>query len=296
VPSSVPVEGERTAPGASMKGKLCVVTGANSGIGLVTVRELAERGAEVVLVCRDERKGRVALDEVRSAIPDARLDLALADFASLAEVRRLAARLAARGRLDVLVNNAGLMLSERRLTVDGFETTFAVNHLAPFLLTNLLLDVLRASAPARVVTVASRAHSRAQLDFADLNAERRFDGWTTYCRSKLCNVLFNAELARRIEGSGVTANALHPGVIATGFGRETTGMWRWMLRIARGFMATPEQGARTQVYLATAPEVEGVNGGYFVDCRRAAASTAGADAAAARRLWDASARMVGLPA
>jgi NAD(P)-dependent dehydrogenase (short-subunit alcohol dehydrogenase family) len=279
-----------------MRGKVCMVTGANSGLGLVTVHELARRGAEVVLVCRDAAKGQRAIDEVRAAVPGSSLDLLLADFASLDDVRRLARDYDASGRrLDVLVNNAGLMLTERRTTRDGFEYTFAVNHLAPFLLTNLLLDSLRRSGSSRIVNVASRAHTRASLDFDDLNSERRFDGWTVYCRSKLCNVLFNRELARRIAGSGVTANALHPGVIATGFGREATGLWKWALALARSFMATPEKGADTQVYLACAPEVAGVNGAYFVNRRQVATSAAGADEAAARRLWETSARMVALP-
>jgi len=279
----------------NLVGKVCMVTGANSGLGLASVHELARRGAEVVLVCRDPRKGADAAAAVRSVAPGARVDLLLADFAALDEVRDLARKFLQSGRrIDVLVNNAGLMLTERRLTRDGFEYTFAVNHLAPFLLTNLLLDVLQRDGGGRIVNVASRAHTRARLPLDDLEATRDYDGWRVYCRSKLCNVLFNLELARRIEGSGVTANALHPGVIATGFGREATGFWKWLLRAGRFVMAPPEKGAATQVYLAASPEVAGESGKYFVDCRPRPTSRAGADREAARRLWEVSERMVGL--
>ncbi|HZR82372.1 MAG TPA: SDR family oxidoreductase [Candidatus Binatia bacterium] len=283
-------------PGSTvdMRGKVCMVTGANSGLGLATVRELAHAGADVVLVCRDRAKADAAIESVRREIPDARLELLLADFASLADVRRLADDFRRSGRpLDVLVNNAGLMLTERRTTADGFEYTFAVNHLAPFLLTSLLREPLAAAEGGRVVNVASRAHTRASLDLDDLNAERGFDGWRAYCRSKLCNVLFNRELARRLGGTRVTANALHPGVIATGFGREATGFWKWLLRAGRFVMSPPEKGAATQVYLATSPAVAGVTGEYFVDCRPVATSRAGADPELARRLWESSERMVG---
>lgn len=280
-----------------MRGKTCIVTGANSGVGLATARELARQGAFVVLLCRDHGRGEAALDDVRAAATGPAPELALADFAALDDVRRFAASFRDSGRpLDVLVNNAGLMLTERRVSADGFEMTFAVNHLAPFLLTNLLLDALRASAPARIVNVASRAHSRAGLDLDDLNAERSFGGWQAYCRSKLCNILFTAELARRIEGSGVTANSLHPGVVATGFGREAGSFWAPLLRIGRFVMTTPERGARTQVYLASAPEVAATNGRYFVACRPGRTSREAADPTLARRLWDESARMVGLAA
>jgi NAD(P)-dependent dehydrogenase (short-subunit alcohol dehydrogenase family) len=272
-----------------------MVTGANSGVGLVSARELARQGWSVLLVCRDRARGEEALASVRASASGPPPELLLADFASLDDVRRLAADVAGR-RIDVLMNNAGLMLTERRETRDGFETTFGVNHLAPFLLTNLLLDGLRANAPTRIVNVSSRAHTRTTLDFDDLNAEKSFDGWQAYCRSKLCNVLFNQELARRLEGTGVTANALHPGMVATGFGRETSGLWGALLKVGRFVMTTPEKGARTQVWLATAPEVAGMSGRYFIDCKAVATSRAGADPVAAARLWGASAKMVGLPA
>lgn len=281
---------------AGMEGKVCLVTGANSGLGLATARALAGLGAEVSLVSRDRARGEAALAEVKQAARGAPPRLLLADFASLADVRRLADEVRAGGRLDVLVNNAGLMLTERRLTRDGYETTFAVNHLAPFLLTNLLLDPLRAAGRARVVNVASRAHTRATLDFDDLQGERGFDGWRAYCRSKLCNVLFNLELARRLAGSGVSSNALHPGVIATGFGRETTGFWRVLLSVGRFVMKSPEAGAATQIYLASSPDVEGVSGKYFIDSHPVPPSRAGSDPEAAKRLWQVSERLVGIAA
>lgn len=276
-----------------MSGKTCVVTGANSGIGFITARELARRNADVTLVCRNEQKGRAAQDEIRKAVDrDTRLELA--DFASLDAVQDLALRLRAQPPIDVLVNNAGLMATERSETVDGFEYTFAVNHLAPFLLTNLLLDRLRERGEARIVNVASRAHSRVDLDLDDLQSEKSFGGWNAYCRSKLCNVLFSAELARRIDGTGVTSNALHPGVIASGFGRENRGLWKWAMMLARIAMVSPEEGAKTQIHLATSDEVRGTNGAYFVDAKPAATSAQGADPELARKLWEASEKLVEL--
>lgn len=276
----------------TLDGKLCFVTGANSGIGLVTARELARQGADVLLGCRRPEQGRAASEEIARVTGRAPTVL-VADFASLAEVRDLASRVAALGRpIDVLVNNAGLMLTERRTTADGFEMTFGVNHLATFLLTRLLLD--RIAPDGRIVTVASRAHKRSTLDFDDLQSERGYDGWRTYCRSKLCNVLFNLELARRLGPGGITANSLHPGVIATGFGRETTGFWRIGFRIIRPFQKTAEQGAATSIYLASSPEVRGMTGRYFADCRPVEPSRAGSDPAAAKRLWEITEGLLGL--
>jgi NAD(P)-dependent dehydrogenase (short-subunit alcohol dehydrogenase family) len=283
-------EGERI-----LQGKLCLVTGANSGIGLITARELVRRGADVLLACRRPEQGHAACAQIARETGRAPLDLLVADFASLAEVRGLAERVRALGRpLDVLVNNAGLMLTERVLTRDGFETMFGVNHLAPFLLTRLLRD--RLPPDGRVVTVASRAHKRAILDFDDLQGERSFGGWEAYCRSKLCNVLFSAELARRLGSPGPTSNSLHPGVVATGFGREGNALWRGALRLARPLMTSPEEGAATTLYLAASPDVQGVTGHYFVRCRAAEPSRAGSDARVAARLWELSERLVGLAA
>lgn len=276
-----------------LDGKLCLVTGANSGIGLVTARELARKGSDLILACRRREQGEAAAREIESAVGRRPLALLVADFASLAEVRRLAEQIRSIGRpLDVLVNNAGLMLTERRVTADGFETTFAVNHLAPFLLTHLLREVL--ARDGRIVNVASRAHKRATLDFDDLQSERSFDGWGAYCRSKLCNLLFNAELARRLGSGGVTANCLHPGVVATGFGRESGGLWRIALRLGRPFMISAEKGAETSIYLASSPAVRGVTGRYFAKCQPTEPSRAASDPAAAVRLWETSERMVGI--
>lgn len=276
-----------------MHGKLCLVTGANSGIGLITARELVRQGADVLLTCRRPEAGRAACDWIAQETGRRPHDLLVADFASLAQVRELAAGVRALGRpLDVLVNNAGLMLTERQLTPDGFETVFAVNHLAPFLLTNLLRDLL--ATEGRVVTVASRAHKRAHLDFDDLQGERSYSGWNAYCRSKLCNVLFSAELARRLGSTGPTSNCLHPGVVATGFGREGNSLWRGALRIARPFMTSPEKGAETSVYLASSPAVRGVTGRYFVRCRPAQPSRAASDPETAARLWTLSERLTGI--
>lgn len=280
-----------------MTGKVVLVTGANSGIGKETARELARRGARVVMTARDPVRGEAALEEVR-ATTGGEADLLLLDFASLASVRDAAAEYRARyGRLDVLVNNAGLVLGERRVTADGYEMTFQVNHLGPFLLTNLLLDLLRASAPARVVNVTSAAHRSVRgLDFDDLMATRRYRAMEAYARSKLANILFTVELARRLDGTGVTANAVHPGSVATGFGRDgdTSGLLAFGLRLAAPFMKSPGRGARGPVWLASAPELEGVSGQYFAGTRRRTPSRAARDPAAAARLWEVSERLTGL--
>jgi NAD(P)-dependent dehydrogenase (short-subunit alcohol dehydrogenase family) len=275
-----------------MAGKVAVVTGAAGGIGLTTALGLARLGAEVVLTARDPVRGEAARAAVEAVAGPGRAHLHLADLGSLAEVRRLAAELARRPRLDVLLHNAGAMHAHRRETVDGLEETFAVNHLAPWLLTRLLLDRL-AAARARVVTVASEAHRIAPLDLDDLQSVRGWSAWTAYGRSKLCNVLFAAELARRLAGSGATSNSLHPGVVATGFGRNDGGLNRYFFTFLRPFLLTAEQGARTSIHVASAPELEGVTGRYFKRSREAQPSAAARDAGVARALWEASARLAG---
>jgi NAD(P)-dependent dehydrogenase (short-subunit alcohol dehydrogenase family) len=280
-----------------MKGRRVLVTGANAGIGKWTAIGLAERGASVVLHARNPEKGRAAQEEVKQASGGAPVDLLLADFASLAEVRRLAAELLERfDRLDVLVNNAGLISSRRVETADGYESTFAVNHLAPFLLTNLLLDRLIASAPSRIVTVSSRAHLRGDLDFDDLDFQRGYQGMTAYSRSKLANVLFTRELARRLEGTGVTANCLHPGVVRSDFGAggDLAGVMGMSWSLMQPFLLSPRQGAETSIYLASSPEVEGVSGEYFDRRRVARTSSRARDMATAGRLWRVSAERVGI--
>ena len=276
-----------------MKGKVCVVTGATSGIGKAAATALARLGATVVLVGRDRGRASAAATEIGSgsALPP---KVEIADFATMEQVRSLAERLGALERIDVLVNNAGLMLSERRSSPDGFEYVFAVNHLAPFLLTNLLLPKLTASAPARVVTVTSDAHTGARLDLDDPHLEREWASWRSYANSKLANILFTRELARRLDGTGVTANCAHPGIVRTRLFREGKPLTRLGVSLARPFFASPGRGADTIVYLASSPDVTGQTGGYYVKRRRREPSAAARDDAAARKLWEISEKMTGL--
>jgi NAD(P)-dependent dehydrogenase (short-subunit alcohol dehydrogenase family) len=276
-----------------MSGEVCVVTGATSGIGKATAAALAGRGAQVVLVGRDRGRGEAAAAELAAAGgPAPRLEVA--DLASMGQVRTLADRLGALERIDVLVNNAGLMAGQRRVTVDGFDEVFAVNHLAPFLLTNLLLGKLTAAGPGRVITVTSGAHAAARLDLDDLQLEHGWQSWRAYANSKLANILFTRELARRLEGSAVTANCAHPGLVRTRFGREARLPMRVAVTLARPFMLSARRGARTIVYLATSPEVAGATGGYYVKSQQREPSPGARDDAAARRLWQLSEELTGL--
>lgn len=276
-----------------MKGTVCVVTGATSGIGRAAATALAKLGATVVMVGRDRGRTEAAAAQI-AAVSASPPRAEIADLASLEQVRGLAGRLAGLERIDVLINNAGLVLGERRLTPDGLEHVFALNHLAPFLLTNLLLPTLTASAPARVITVTSDAHSAARLDLSDPNLEHGWDSWRSYANSKLANILFTRELARRLDGTGVTANCAHPGVVRTGFGRESRPLLKLGITIARPFMLSPERGADTIVYLASSPDVAGQTGGYYVKRQRREPSAAARDDAAARELWELSEKMTGL--
>jgi NAD(P)-dependent dehydrogenase (short-subunit alcohol dehydrogenase family) len=265
-----------------MQGKVCLVTGATSGIGKATALGLARLGATVVLVGRDPDIGKAARDEIAQHSGNAATDILLADLASQASIRQLAETFQQRyDRLDVLVNNAGISPIRRQVTVDGIELTFAVNVLAPFLLTNLLLDRLTASAPARVVNVASTAQS--PLNFADIQNERRYNALNVYSQSKLADILFTYELARRLQGTGVTANCLHPGVIATNLLRDLPAPIRALTKL---FFATPEKGARTSIYLASSPDVASVTGTYFVNSKPARSSRTTYSEADAKRLWD----------
>jgi NAD(P)-dependent dehydrogenase (short-subunit alcohol dehydrogenase family) len=276
-------------------GKTVLVTGANAGIGKATALALAQMGATVVMLCRSKSKGEAAQAEIKTASNNPNIDLILADFAALATVRRAAETILARyNRLDVLVNNAGLYLGERLVSADGYEMTFAVNHLAPFLLTNLLLDTLKAGAPTRIITVSSGAHAAGRMRFDDLQAERRYQGFRAYADSKLANILFTTELARRLADTGVTANSLHPGAVASNFAQDMGGIFGRLFQFARPFMRTPEQGAQTSIYLASAPEVAGVTGAYFADSKPARPAPQANDVVAARQLWDVSAALVGL--
>ncbi|WP_331116628.1 SDR family oxidoreductase [Archangium sp.] len=280
-----------------MQGKVCLVTGATSGIGLESVRALARLGATVVLSGRDPGRGEAALAEVRRTVPDAKLDLMLADLTSLASVRKLAQDFQARySRLDVLLNNAGLILDRRKLTEDGFEATFATNHLAHFLLTNLLLDLLKASGASRVVNVSSEGHRMGSLAFLDdVQVERGgYSGIKVYGNSKLANILFTRGLARRLEGTKVTTNSLHPGVVRTAFGLNSEGFFKHLVKLTAPFMLTAEGGARTSVYLASSPEVEGVSAKYFIKSKVARESKAARDDAAAEKLWRKSVELTGV--
>jgi len=279
-----------------MAGRTVLVTGASGGIGKATAVGLARLGARVGITGRDTARAEAAAADIRAASNNAAVDAFAADLSSQAEVRRVASEVLGRyPRLDVLVNNVGGFWAHRHVTADGLEHTFALNHLAPFLLTNLLLDRLKASAPARVITVSSGAHTAGRLDFDDLQGEQKYSGQRAYNASKLANVMFTYELARRLQGSGVTANVLHPGVVRTSFGAEDQAAFFTILSpLIRPFLKTTAQGAATSIYLASSPQVEGVTGQYFADGKPKQSSKSSYDTGVARRLWKVSADLVGL--
>jgi NAD(P)-dependent dehydrogenase (short-subunit alcohol dehydrogenase family) len=283
--------------GNELRGKTCMVTGASSGIGLVAARELARAGAAVVLVCRDGARGERALNEIVGASGNRNVELMLADLSSQDEIRRLARRfLDSKRPLHVLLNNAGVFMLRRTLTADGIETTFAVNHLAYFLLTNLLRPRLADCAPARIVNVASDAHRLrgVRMRFSDLEAAREYRAMRVYGQSKLCNILFTRELARRLAGTGVTANCLHPGMVATHLAANNGLFARTVLLLLKPFSLSAEQGAETSVYLCTSAEVEHVTGKYFAAKRERRPSRAAQDDEAALKLWEISEQMTRL--
>ncbi|MGB7290269.1 MAG: SDR family oxidoreductase [Candidatus Macondimonas sp.] len=269
-----------------MTGKLCLVTGANSGIGLATATKLARMGAHVVMVCRDAARGEAARDQIRRLTGNQQVDLLQADLADLSQVRGVAEDYQARyPRLDVLIHNAGLMKKRREVSADGHELQLAVHFLAPFLLTHALRDALEAASAARVVSVASMLHRFGKLDFDDLHAARRYSMWRQYGASKLATIVFTYELARRLENTNITANCLHPGVIGSNIESNP----RWL----RPFLASPETGARTPVYLASSPEMEGVTGRYFIACSPRDSSPASRNPAVARQLWQVGEELTG---
>lgn len=280
----------------TMSGSTCLVTGATSGIGKETALRLAALGGRVIIVARDAARGEAAAEEIRGRVPRARVEVMTADLSSLAQVRKLAEDVLARqDRLDVLVNNAGIISMRRQLTADGLETTFATNHLGPFLLTNLLRGLLERSAPARVVTVSSAAHKQVRdIPWDDLPYGARYKQGQAYPLSKLLNILFTAELARRLDGTGVTANCLHPGFVRTSLGRDVTGVLAAILPVVLRFQPGPATGARTPVYLASSPEVSAVTGRYFVKRKPAEPSALAGDLQAAARLWALSQDLAGL--
>jgi retinol dehydrogenase-14 len=279
----------------SMTGRTALITGGTGGIGKATAIGLARLGARVGIVGRDAARAEAAAADIRSASGNEAVDAFIADVSSQAEVRRLAAEvLAAYPRLDVLVNNVGGFWAHRHVTADGLERTFAVNHLAAFLLTDLLLERLKASAPARVVTVSSGAQSMGRIDFDDLQGAAAYSGQRAYNQSKLANVMFTYELARRLEGTGVTANVLHPGVTRTDFGAEDQARYfAWMSGLVRPFMKSPARGAETPIHLASSPDVAGMSGRYFANRRARESNRISYDRGAAARLWQVSADLVG---
>jgi len=278
----------------NMHGKICLVTGATNGIGKATAQALAQMGATVVIVGRNAPRTAQVVEELRAASDSEYVDSLLADLSSKEEIWRLADEFKSKyQQLHVLLNNAGGTFATRLLSVDGIEMTFALNHLAYFLLSNLLLDTLKASAPARIINVSSDAHSRGKIDFDNLQGELSYSSFGPYGNSKLANILFTTELAHRLEGTGVTVNALHPGLTSTGFGRNNPGLLMKIMGAVIPLIArSPEKGARTSIYLASSPEVQSVTGKYFVDCKVTQPAPQAADSTVAKRLWDVSAKMV----
>ncbi|OGO65464.1 MAG: short-chain dehydrogenase [Chloroflexi bacterium RBG_19FT_COMBO_55_16] len=279
-----------------LMGRVCLVTGATAGIGAVTARELARMGATVVGVGRNPDKCATVGERVKSETGNPQVEFLSADLSSQAQVRRLAEAFKQKyDRLEVLVNNAGAYYLTRQDCVDGIELTFALNHLGYFLLTNLLLDLIKASAPARIVNVSSNAHQSARMDFASLKGGGFYNSWAAYSQSKLANLLFTYELARRLEGTGVTVNALHPGFVASSFAHNNGWLVAWGTKVAQKLAGrTPEDGARTVIYLATSPEVEGISGKYFIDEKVVDSSPVSYDETSAKRLWVVSEQMTGL--
>jgi NAD(P)-dependent dehydrogenase (short-subunit alcohol dehydrogenase family) len=275
-----------------MQGKTVIITGATSGIGEVAAIRLAEQGARIVFTARDKARADETLAKLKQANAKADHAAHMADLSRLSEMKRIGAELEREPEIDALINNAGALFNKRQETEDGLEMTFALNHMAYFVITNLLLGKLKSG--ARIVTVASNAHRGARLDFDDLQSRRGYTGFPVYSRSKLCNILFNRELARRISGSGVTANALHPGFVATRFGDNSGGLMRTVLKVAKPIGAiSPEEGARTIIYLASSPQVAGVSGEYFYECKPATPTAEARNDEDARKLWEISERIAG---
>ncbi len=280
----------------SMDGKVILITGGTSGIGKAAATALARMGAEVVVNGRDREKGERALQEIRDKSGSVKVSLLLADLALQSEVRRLAEEFeASHERLDVLINNAGLILRRRTETPDGIETTLAINHLAPFLLTNLLLGLLKRSAPSRIITLTSEAERQGKMDLEDLQSKRRYGAFRVYGKTKLANIMFTYELADRLRDTGVTANCVHPGSVNTEFGKNERGVV-FLFRMFKPFMRSPEKGADTIVYLASSPEVEGMTGRYFSDREVVSSSKESYDRTLWKRLWEASEELTGLKA
>jgi NAD(P)-dependent dehydrogenase (short-subunit alcohol dehydrogenase family) len=278
----------------SMQGKICLVTGATNGIGKETVRALADRGATVVIVGRNPARVQATIREIKTQTGNQNVTGLIGDLSEQADVRRVAAEFQAQhDRLHVLINNAGMLFWRREVTPDGLEHTFALNHMAYFLLVQLLLPTLKASAPARIINVASEAHRGARLDFADLQGERSYSAMRAYGQSKLANIMFTYELARRLAGTGVTANTLHPGFVASGFARNNGAVIRIILdTLLRPMQINTTKGAQTSIYLATSPDVEGVTGKYFDKSKPATSNDASYNQADQQRLWEISESLI----
>jgi NAD(P)-dependent dehydrogenase (short-subunit alcohol dehydrogenase family) len=275
-----------------MKGKTCLITGANSGIGKVMALEIAKRGANVVMVCRSRESGEAVKSEIVRESGNESVELMLADLSSMKQVRDLAVEFRQKhDKLHVLINNAALWPTKKIMTSEGLETQFAINHLSHFLLTNLLLDIIKSSAPARIINTSSGLHKRAKIDFDNLQAEKRYKHMRVYGQTKLENVLFTKELSRRLSGTGVTVNSFTPGMASTNLGRYMSGGAQWFMR---HFSKSAEKGASTGVYLATSPEVEGVTGKYFGNSKEMGYNKIGDDVEIAKRLWKVSEELSGL--
>ena len=279
----------------NMEGRVCLVTGANSGIGKATALELARLGSTVVMVARNKQKGEAAQSEIKKESGNRSVDLLLADLSSLDSVRKLASQFQTNyQKLHVLINNAGLFNQRRNLTSDGYESTFGINYLAPFLLTNLLLDELKASAPSRIVNVSSVGHYNGHIDFEDLNMDASYSGWKAYQQSKLALVLFTRELAKRLQGTGVIVNSVHPGTVATNIWSRPLGPAGFIMAVPKLFMKNPEKGAETVVYLASSPNVTSISGEYWDSLEIKKSSAESYDDDVARRLWEVSEKMTHL--
>jgi NAD(P)-dependent dehydrogenase (short-subunit alcohol dehydrogenase family) len=278
-----------------VKDKVCLITGGTDGIGKEAAYGIARQGATLLIHGRDAEKGARTVEELKARSGNQAIEFLQADFASLVDVRRLAAAIIERApRIDVLINNAGGMFVKHRVSKEGYELTFAINHLAPFLLTHLLLDTLKSGVPARIVTTASDAHRGASLNFDDLQAMRKYSPMGAYGSSKLANVLFTRALAKRLAGTTVTATCFHPGFVRSSIARDFAPIPKALFHLMAAFARTPAKGAETMVYLATAPEVQGASGGYYVDCKLTPPAPAAQDDTAAERLWRVSEQLVGI--
>ncbi|XP_064643881.1 retinol dehydrogenase 14-like [Lineus longissimus] len=284
---------------ASMVGKTVIITGANSGIGKESALDIARRGARVIMACRNAEEGEKVAAEIREKTGSTQIVVRTLDLASLTSVRNFAEEIKrSENRLNVLLNNAGVMMCPPMKTADGFEMQLGTNHLGHFLLTNLLLDLLKSSAPSRIVNVSSTAHKHGKIHFDDLMLEKKYDSWGSYQQSKLANVYFTTELAKRLEGTNVTANCLHPGVIRTNLGRHLNNAgWKVATTLtyfpAKLFLKTPTEGAQTNIYLSVSEEVEGVTGKYFADCKEEKLLPHAKDDVVGKRLWEVSEQLVG---